>query len=812
LGLIFLYRFSGDAMTAAVSSALGVSDSTLRVFLRALWIARVPVFSIVAAFLIFTQAEALDLFVDMPPNQLQRIFHWFLFYVAAILFWVLPANFSARVALQLNHERIGIDTPRRYLAFVIALPRVLSVLCLLVIAYAFLQAWSHVPAVMGGTLGEQVSSAKGPLADQARWHLMWAAVWAVVLSIVCMGAFAWLSRLAVLERSKLRPISPFLYDRLDNVVHWCKPRRRRVIQPVFEEPLASTQHNTLISVLLLLTIIFVIDIILSVLFLSPKLSEYMPSLESYLPRAVFVPVLLGIYVPFLALLGILSHRYRAPLILIFLLSLGIWGLFREERHVVRPAPPGPVQRISLAEAVDLWKAANGCERTPCPQPIIVAGSGGASRAAFMTANAMGLLQEKFPDFRKRLFAMSTVSGSSLGAAAFLAGLEYGDAPDTHTCKDKRFEGWFGCHDVGESAENLAKSPLRKRLQLFLSQDFLTPVAVTFTFSDMWRVWENRAVRLEKSWEKAWREVTNDKTAGDFSKRLSRYVPQPNQNWRPLLIFNGTSVWSGRRIIVSSLSPTHNRKRLFTDAFDYYEMACPALDGKDHDCDLRLSTAVTMSARFPIVSPAGVIVQKGVPIDRVVDGGYFENFGAQTALELARALEKLKLEPFILQVTNDPSAFEYGRCKEKIPWEDEYHRREPVPPSEFDEANLLRWAFDPLGTVLATRTARGTHATAEALRTVTPQRYAQIRVCPERISADSSLGLMAAAKRHVRKLLERVGIVREPPQRKGKSEDAFKSLSASWWLSAPVQQYLHEQLKAPHNEEEIKHVGEAINRL
>ena len=658
-------------MASAIGSPLGISNSTARILLRSLWIARVSVVSILAALV-----EALDLFVDLPPDRIHRLLHWFLFYVAAILFWVLPANFSARVALQLNHERIGIDTPRRYLWFVVALPRVLSVLCLLVIAYAFLQAWSHVPSV-----GE------GSLADQARWHLLWASLWAVALAVVCMAAFAWLSRLAVLERSKLRPIAPFLYDRLDSVVAWCKPRRRRGAEPIFDEPLTAAQHNTLISVLLLLSIIFAIDLVLSILFLSPTVGRYIPSLENYLPRAVFVPVLLGIYVPFLALLGILSHRFRWPLILLFLVGLAVWGLFREDRHNVRlAASSAPAQRIALEEAVNRWKAANGCLQGNCPQPIIVAGSGGASRAAFMTANALALLQEKYPDFRKRLFAMSTVSGSSLGAAAFLAGLDWKDGPPgPETCRDRRFQGWFGCHEVGGDVLDPSKTTLQKRIQLFLSYDFLTPVAVTLTFSDMWRVLSNRAVKLETSWEAAWSEVTGDKApGGDFSKRLSLFLP--NGEWRPLLIFNGTSVGSGRRIIVSSLLPTHQGRRLFADAFDFYEMACPGQDPKTPTCDLRLSTAVTMSARFPLVSPAGVIVRNKVPVDRVVDGGYFENFGAQSALELARAPPLHELKPFILQITNDPSAFEYERCKDKLSWEEEYHRRAPEPPSEFDDKN------------------------------------------------------------------------------------------------------------------------------
>src|SRR5215510_778597 len=151
-----------------------LSDGGFRILLRALWVARVPVASIVAALVIFSQPEALDLFVDIPPNYGSRFFHWALFYFVAILFWVLPANFSARFALQLNHERIGVDTPRRYMLFIVALPRVLSVLCFVVILYAFLQASRHVPSLGKDNLG---------LTDAVADHLRAAAFWAFGLCV-----------------------------------------------------------------------------------------------------------------------------------------------------------------------------------------------------------------------------------------------------------------------------------------------------------------------------------------------------------------------------------------------------------------------------------------------------------------------------------------------------------------------------------------------------------------------------------------------------------------------------------------------------
>ncbi len=75
----------------------------------------------------------------------------------------------------------------------------------------------------------------------------------------------------------------------------------------------------------------------------------------------------------------------------------------------------------------------------------------------------------------------------------------------------------------------------------------------------------------------------------------------------------------------------------------------------HLDDVRLSTAAHNSARFPIISPPGAIRNREHQIvDRIVDGGYFENYGALSAMELAQAVHAIepKLAPFVLVVSND----------------------------------------------------------------------------------------------------------------------------------------------------------------
>jgi hypothetical protein len=70
----------------------------------------------------------------------------------------------------------------------------------------------------------------------------------------------------------------------------------------------------------------------------------------------------------------------------------------------------------------------------------------------------------------------------------------------------------------------------------------------------------------------------------------------------------------------------------------------------------LSTAAHMSARFTYVSPAGRFPDG----THVVDGGYFENSGATTALEILMRIKEYcavqnitDVDPKVIMISNNP---------------------------------------------------------------------------------------------------------------------------------------------------------------
>src|SRR5262249_31325284 len=132
------------------------------------------------------------------------------------------------------------------------------------------------------------------------------------------------------------------------------------------------------------------------------------------------------------------------------------------------------------------------------------------------------------------------------------------------------------------------------------------------------------------------------------RRLGRLPPAPAPGpgakaaWIPLLFVNGTSVSTGRRILVSDVKVDclqEGAGPFLNLAYDYRELRDPATRGGPRGCDvnaaepasaaidLRLSTTAMMSARFPVISTQGVIRGlDGKIVDSIVDGGYFENDG------------------------------------------------------------------------------------------------------------------------------------------------------------------------------------------
>ena len=334
-------------------------------------------------------------------------------------------------------------------------------------------------------------------------------------------------------------------------------------------------------------------------------------------------------------------RARAPVLSLALLWAVLISPCNDNHRVRAIVPRADWQRPTTAELFEGF-----IERQPASEPthpvVIVAAEGGGIRAAYWTASILARFQDSEPAFSRRLFAISGVSGGSLGATVFAATLRHGlslSAPGR--CGERGLECCV--------REILAADHLSPTLGMLFFPDSLQRF-LPFPVAAM-----DRSRGLEGSWAHAFQSVTGFDQLGHPYDELApvfldqgRPLPAMSDLPLPALYLNATAVESGQRIVVAPVDVA-TEQALYVDA----------LDGVGHaGGTLSASTAAHLSARFPYVSPVGLVPATGKASGHVADGGYFEGSGAATALEILKAVsalaeaKHLAWKPIVLLVTND----------------------------------------------------------------------------------------------------------------------------------------------------------------
>ena len=406
---------------------------------------------------------------------------------------------------------------------------------------------------------------------------------------------------------------------------------------------------------------------------------------------------------FLAYLG---GRWQFPVITVLIVEACLVSPWNDN-HFIRTLPRPDANRLDVIQAFRVWyELAEKIDGPGSVHPLyIVATEGGGIRAAYWTATVLGELQDRNAGFASHLFAISGVSGGSLGAVVFNALL--GEPPGVGKLKDKADQ--------------------------ILSQDFLSPALASMLYPDFIQrflpfpvEYFDRGRALELGWERGWRKtVGNNRLAGPFP---GLWKPG-GREWMPALFLNGTSVEKGHRIITTNLRLTN----VFLDAEDAADtLASHALPATKAVCNIPLSTAADMSARFTYVSPAGRFPDGS----HVVDGGYFENSGATTALEIVQRIDMLcevegisNVDVKVIMISNDPRKRSLSIAPAKPgPESKTPQRSEPTT----DRGSLLGDVMAPIYALLNTRDARGVYAQKAIRREQRPFRADE----PEHLPSDT----------------------------------------------------------------------------
>ncbi len=751
---------------------------------RVLWACRISLLSALAGYFLFLFViQAQDLFADTTygSQPLWHVGYWTGVFAAVAVIWALPVHYAARDALEgarsAWYVRIGASA-----ALVRWTPRILGVV--------------PVVAVLLGILGAAVETRYAASLDPGldRQYVL-----------LAMGGWFTMGFVVLVMLERRRFVTRYLHGAGSaqslKVVHICAAATGLAFVVLVLFPLHTTQ---------------------------------------YIARAALVPFLLGSGVLLFGLISRFADSVRIPVVALIVAGVAILtaanARFNDVRKltITNEAQQLPHQ-LSLPDAVGSWRTANHCEANvrACPPAMIVAADGGASRAAYFTATVLGNILDQLStpgepkcgdanNPSRCIFAMSGVSGGSLGLAVVKAALL--DADVGPPCRDSvsRDSGkWQGC------------------LQRLVAGDFLSPVFVGLAFRDQVappiypfndpEKWGDRAVLLEKSWERNYLAQLKPSLPAKGRESEAKAVglsrpftePRADGRWTPLLLLNGTSVQTGRRVIASELEPiwkvrpadgTEAPQALHQwayDLFDIFDASCGAPEDKagtncasDAPADyrapvnVRLSTAALLSARFPIISPAGVIRMRGegnVHGDEVVDGGYFENSGLTTALDLAAALHAFELSPIVLSISNDPTteaveAVKRGPRVSKVPSAIaanslDLEVRAAAENSIWIKAIDLLYA--PFAALLRTRDS---HA-EEAGRVLTQQ--LQGWDVPAFVGGKSSDIVDAYATFF--------------PIRVYAQGDGFAmpDLSMSWWLSPVTRKALNHQLNHPENKKQMR---------
>jgi len=321
-------------------------------------------------------------------------------------------------------------------------------------------------------------------------------------------------------------------------------------------------------------------------------------------------------------LGNSLNALGSILLLLFILSVLMSSLtFVFDRYHVPILAVALLLRIvfGFLPSSDHWFTAEGKKDVPVVtprevllthlKPVLVAASGGGIQAsAWMTTVMERLDRESRGELRKHVALVSGVSGGSVGA--FHLGNQ-----------------WNG--DWRIPMKHARLSSLDRVAWATVSLDLFRPLTALASFGD----WD-RGDAFERELD---RHIGNaapgSNTLGQWSARTLAESPA--------FLFNATVVETGR---IVAFSTTELPSESFVERNSMFRLDSPVFESMSHRrffdtyCpdarigDVRVATAVRLSASFPYVSPAARPKGEFTSCNyHFVDGGYYDNFGLVSLL-------------------------------------------------------------------------------------------------------------------------------------------------------------------------------------
>jgi hypothetical protein len=373
---------------------------------------------------------------------------------------------------------------------------------------------------------------------------------------------------------------------------------------------------------------------------------------------------------FSSLLTRVYDRFEIPAISLLLIvalvaSYEDWNNNHTVRQVTREAPnPQPLSASFAAWVKNLRDNQAGyvqkfIEKNKEYPVFLFAMQGGGQYSSTFASLTLAKLFDRCPALRHHVFGLSGVSGGAVGAGFFVAQLKTELAEPSSGLNSDRCDYDLSASGAGPDA---AMGPLESKISRLQQSDFLAPLASQGLFGDFLQrfiPWPplpflDRGRAFETGMEGAWRKINPGKPSPLEADFLDHWSPSGGI---PMLLLNTTRVQTGEPILAAPFltrdaPPGAPRHSVPTNAA---ELRTIYRDAIKPGTSIRLSTAMSLSARFPLVTPVGRLhPDKQAAYFDLGDGGYFENSGADTIGVMLQELAFYKNYPAIFDPGFDPS--------------------------------------------------------------------------------------------------------------------------------------------------------------
>jgi predicted acylesterase/phospholipase RssA len=551
---------------------------------------------VVSAFLFFNVAQVKDAVIAL--GNFGHVFQFIITSIAGLI-WALLLWYWARAFFYLDYHKDPLLPWEQ--AIVIHTPRILGGSGLLVLGITFLSS--------GITLLEQEQHGAGNLIIFGCLYFVYTALFLFF----------------VYYRRKI--------FNLDMKFVAKNSATTAVKDPTVDEGFLPFRDLPPVTRIILITVTLVYLLILFLLILWPI------SLTIFLGDGVTIFIIcISIWIPVLYWILYGSKRTGLPLYFFLIIIIAIFSLFNSNKNVrIMDDPDVPVTRNeTMDEYYGSWyKARSGKmpgqnknntkevrEENRIPF-VIVLSEGGGIRAAYWGAGLLSALHENYGKFSESVFGIYGISGGSFAGSVFDSLLKfYQDNPAIYK-----------------------KNMIRTLSNDIVGKDYLSPViAAMFTREIVQMILPfpvhsfDHAKVFEKTWEYHWAatfresEILKEGDSFSFASPFTSIWEKDTDYRIPRLFLGTTRVEDGTPFLVSNIKlkkPLGSIYPQLGSTGDFYWFTS--------DLDVAISTASLLSARFPYVGPAGTCVRDN-NFAGFVDGGYFDNTGANTAYSCLSAIK------------------------------------------------------------------------------------------------------------------------------------------------------------------------------